>query len=669
MDTGYRWASGKTRLVMALLLALAVGATLLSGCAPSVQAAVGQNKAKLDAEIHNAELTVGVPATLLTSIASQEDTLAAGVADGTDASGQAAATGYARLYDQVVALEQLTPSQIRERATLDLQALALALQQVAGQGFTEVPTFQANYQQAQQQLGAAQSTKELFAADGYVLDQAGAVSQIIPVYHEMQALDALVGAQATALGSTAAPLQCAIEYTGEFWASDADLLSSYGLDPSAAPLVGNSTKFTFSAWSSQNLAAFRAASSSADFAELSATVLAEMSQLTADSSALLPQQTAAAVNAFQADVQTYQTDGGKDTTYTREATQDAQALAATKTLADVTALAKTVAKHRQDFALPFIKVKAQADMQALTTLVEQANAKKTIDSLDGGYNVAYPDGIEYIGKEFDAGNFDWTDETAVKSLTDTVGATGDVYAAGSGIGDARYRLRLAQTLDDYQAVESEIQMFTTNVQAMLTDLAQMPTDNNARKAWSMTAHQSDLDLLNYYGLQNTRVIVVSLREQKARLYENGKLATYTVTANNASAKLIPDPQGRVDAFDVTTGGPDLPSVPGAHCVIPYKQHDYEDKSTLPKNSPFYYNPTPIHFGFGYNDGGYFMHDAWWRDATQMGYLTNLPHYDPEAFNGGSHGCINFHYVDYATGRYDMSIVYQFAQEGTPIIVY
>src|SRR5262249_50842150 len=152
-----------------------------------------------------------------------------------------------------------------------------------------------------------------------------------------------------------------------------------------------------------------------------------------------------------------------------------------------------------------------------------------------------------------------------------------------------------------------------------------------------------------YGLQNTRVIVVSLREQKARLYENGKLATYNVTGNYAGAQLIPDPQGRVDAFDVTTGGPDLPSVPGVHCRSPSKQPDYQDKSTLPKNSPFYYNPTPIHFGFGYNDGGYFIHDAWWRDPTQMGYLTNLPHYDPEAFNGGSHGCINFHYIDYATG--------------------
>jgi hypothetical protein len=669
MNTGYRWASSKTRVAAALLLALAVAASVMSGCAPSATAVASQNKAKLDSEIHTAELTTGIPTSLLASIQRQEDQLTAGMTDGTDTSGQAAADGYAKLYQQVVALEKLTPDQIRQRATLDLQSFALALQQVSDQGFSEATTFQGNYQTAQQQLGAAQTAKDLFAADGYILDQADAVSQIIPVYHQMQALNALVSAQSKALGSTAAPLQCAIEYTGEFWASDANLLSDYGLDPSLAPMVGNTTTFTFSGWPAANLTAFRAAKTNADFAELSATVLAEMSQLTADAEALLPQQTSAAVAAFQADVATYSKDGGKDTSYAQQASQDQQALDATKTLDDIATLAKTVDKQRQAFALPFIKVKAQADMQTLTNLVDQANAKKTIDSLPGGNNVAYPDGYEYVGHEDDSGSFDWTNDSAVKSLTESIGTYGNIYSAGSGIGDARFRLAQAQTLDDYQAVESEIQMFTENVTEMLANLAQMPSSNSARKAWSNTAHQSDLDLINYYGLQNTRVIVVSLREQKARLYENGKLATYNVTGNYAGAQLIPDPQGRTDAFDVTTGAPDLPAVPGMHCAIPYKMHDYLDTSPLPKTSPYYYNPTPIHFGFGYNDGGYLLHDAWWRDATQMGYLTNLPHYDPEAFNGGSHGCVNFHYVDYSTGRFDMAIVWAFAQEGMPIIVY
>jgi len=71
----------------------------------------------------------------------------------------------------------------------------------------------------------------------------------------------------------------------------------------------------------------------------------------------------------------------------------------------------------------------------------------------------------------------------------------------------------------------------------------------------------------------------------------------------------------------------------------------------------------------YSDYGFIMHDAWWRDDTSMGYLTNLPHYDPLAFNSGSHGCINFHLLDHATGRHDMEMVYTFAGYGTPVIVY
>jgi hypothetical protein len=667
---GSRGRGARTLWALITVVAVLVSACASSAPSDSTGSAAQQNKAKLDAALQHAQTSAGVPPTVLQPIETQERALAAGIANGSDKSGQAAASGYAQLYTQVVALEQMTPDQAKAKASSDLQALTQALQAVQDQGFVEAATFQPHVQQAQQQLDAATTKSDYFAADGYILDQTAAVTQIIPVYHQIQALGTLVDAQAKALGSTSAPLQCAIEDPGLFWQSDADLLSVWGLDPSSAVNAGTSTHYVFQSWPSQDLQAFRAATDGSAFADLSALVLAQTSQLTADSVALLPQQVAAAVNAFQADVQTYQQDGGKDPSFQQQASQDAQTLASANTLASLTTLAKTVQLHRQAFALPLLKVRAPRDMQTLTNLVDQANAKKTVDSLDGGYNVAYPDGYEYIGLEHDSGVYDWTNDAQVKYDTEHAGSTGDIYAAGSGIGDARFRLANAQTLDDYQAVETEIQMFTVNVQALLTNVAQMPKDNYARNAWSMQAHQTDLDLINYYGLQNTRVIVVSLREQKARLYENGQLAKYNVTGNSAGASLVPDPKGRVDAFDVTTGAPNLPSVPGIHCVIPYKQHDYLDKSPLPPTSPYYYKPTPIHFGFQYSYSGYFLHDAWWRDGTQMGYLTNLPHYDPEAFNGGSHGCINFHYVDYANNnRPDMAIVYAFVQEGTPVIVY
>jgi hypothetical protein len=179
----------------------------------------------------------------------------------------------------------------------------------------------------------------------------------------------------------------------------------------------------------------------------------------------------------------------------------------------------------------------------------------------------------------------------------------------------------------------------------------MPTSASARLAWSMTAHQTDIDLIDHYGLQNTKVIVVSLREQEARLYQNGKL----VTVN-----------GKPYAFQITTGNPDLPSVPGVHCVTTRMQN-YEDISPFPKTSPYYYKPTHINFGMVYSDYGFLVHDAWWRDnpgGTGMGYLTNLPHFDPIAFNSGSHGCINFHYADG-----DMAKVWNFSTIGTVVLVY
>jgi hypothetical protein len=655
-------ARAHRRMLCSLGMLIGMLAVLLAGCASSAQSAAAQNKAKLDTELRHAQSSAGIPPELLQPILAQESTLAANVTNGTDKNGQAAAEGYATLYNQVVALEKMTPDEIRQHATLDLQSFSLALQHVLDQRISVAATFALNYKQAQQQLGAAQTAKELFTADGYILDQSAAVSQIIPVYQEMQALDALVAAQSKALGSTpAAPLQCAQADSASpsFYTSDAQMLADAGLNPKNGVMVGGNAQYTFSSWPSQNQAAFQAARDSADFGDLSATVLAETSQLAADGQALLPQQTAAAVAAFQADVQTYTKDGGKDTTYQWEASQDAQALATPTSLADLSALSKTVAKQRQDFAFPFIKVKAPTDMQALTNLVLQANKTTIYDSYDG---VSYPIAYEYIGFQYRYGR-DWAGDP--QDGVDTREGLG-----GQGIGDARLRLLNAHTLRDYTAVETEIQMFTQNVTALIADFAQMPKDGKAREAWSMTAHQTDLDLINYYGLQNTRVIVVSFAEQKARLYEGGKLAAYTVTSNSADAKLIPDSKERPDAFDVTTGSPDLPSLPGMHCVMPIKIHDYEDVAPDSlKGTPFWYAPTPIHFGFPYASPGYFLHDAWWRDNSGMGYLSNLPHYDPLAFNGGSHGCINLHYVDYATGRYDMAIVYAFAQEGTPIIVY
>src|SRR5579863_653898 len=106
----------------------------------------------------------------------------------------------------------------------------------------------------------------------------------------------------------------------------------------------------------------------------------------------------------------------------------------------------------------------------------------------------------------------------------------------------------------------------------------------------------------------------------------------------------------------TTGNPGDESVPGFWTAIARHAPDnpnvyaaapippgYGDVFTSPDppGSPDYYAPTPIHFDVAYHEFGFWLHDAWWR--RWFGPETNLPHRDPAAFNGGSHGCVNLPY--------------------------
>jgi hypothetical protein len=686
------------RLAAALCLLISVGVGLLTGCAPDAKSAAQQNKTKLDTELTTAQNKAGVPAILLAPIVAQENTLA--TSSGTNY--QSAADGYTTLYNKVVALEKLTPSQVQARATTDLQTLQASLATTEGSGVADVTTaakvFDPTVTQAQQQLDAAKSAKDYFAADGYILQQSGAVTQILPVYQQIQALDKLVSAQAAALAQkpgASHTLECATEggeiasfgvVPAQFWNKQSDY-PIFATHPVQVTSPVPAQTFYFSGWPAQDLTAFKAAQTAGDFTVLGVQLQTQVSELTADAqpAALAQAQIAAVVARFQGDVDTYTTDAQAnnaflashrqsakdvpdyrsvwvqsngstgfappddfypnvpdftvDGKYAQQASQDAAALAAAKTSSDLSALVKTVAQQEQGIAFALVKVKAYYDTNiTLLSLVNQGQSTTT--------------NVTYNGTLFKTPNaYEYADDSLRYDARDTV-----------GIKDAQVRLDQAayregydssdEKAADYQGIEDEAQMFIHNLSAMITNLAQMPKDNKARQAWSMTQHQTDVDLLAYYGLQNTKVVVVSLREQKARLYENGKL----VVVN-----------GQPDAFDVTTGSPDKPTVPGLHCALPpLKGPPKGDlfKSSEPPGSPFYYSPTPVHYSFGYSLYGYYMHDGWWRDKTEMGYLTNLPHYDPEAFNGGSHGCINFHY---ANG--DMGKVYAFSTPGIPILVY
>jgi hypothetical protein len=92
----------------------------------------------------------------------------------------------------------------------------------------------------------------------------------------------------------------------------------------------------------------------------------------------------------------------------------------------------------------------------------------------------------------------------------------------------------------------------------------------------------------------------------------------------------------------------------------YKGANLVFTSPEPKDSPYWYAPTPINYGILYANWGFFVHDGWWR--SEFGPSTNLPHYDPAAFDGGSHGCINLPLSN-------MKYVYDWLPQGAPILVY
>lgn len=578
------------RGVSTLSLAVLVLSIVLSGCAPGASETAQTNKAKLDKELTAARANPGVPETLLAPIVAQEQTLASSTSKGTDASYSTAAAGYTRLYGQVVALEKMSPDQAKAQADTDLQQLDTAIKAVNKQGFAEATQYQQHLDSANQQFSTAQTTKDYFKVASYAEAQTAAVSQLEPVYKQMQNLGKLVDTQNQALGlvsSAPQPLQCALGATDVFW--------------TPSPTVNVSTQrsgpsYEFQQWPQQDLNLFRSAGSVEEYQSLASLISAQSLQLTANATGLLPSQTSNLLQTFQAEVQTYQQDGGKDATFAQQATQDAQAMSAAHTLADYSNLVQTLQQQTQALELPLVKAQTQHDLDTLQKLVNQGQSIVTVDPANG---VGYPDAYEYASQS-------------------------------TGIGDARDRLQNAQTLSDYQAVDQEIQMFITNLQAMLQNL----NDKTSPSA----PHQTDLSLIQHYGVASDRVIVISLREQEARMYDNGKL---------------------VKALQVTTGNPDLPSPPGIHC-IQNKLQNYNDISPFPKGSPWYYNPTHINFGMVYSDYGYLVHDAWWR--SWFGKYSNLPHYDPISFNNGTHGCVNL-----ATDT--MGWLFNWSDIGTPVIVY
>jgi lipoprotein-anchoring transpeptidase ErfK/SrfK len=139
-------------------------------------------------------------------------------------------------------------------------------------------------------------------------------------------------------------------------------------------------------------------------------------------------------------------------------------------------------------------------------------------------------------------------------------------------------------------------------------------------------------------LPTGKVIVVSMSQQWLYAYEDGKLV-----------------------FDhaVETGRPELPTPTGSFTILD-KSRDVVFTSPWPKDSPYYYEPTPINYAMLFKEGGFFLHDASWH--VQFGPGSNVPHQLPDgSLETGSHGCVGMPIPD-------AQRLYAWLPVGTPVII-
>jgi hypothetical protein len=345
-----------------------------------------------------------------------------------------------------------------------------------------------------------------------------------------------------------------------------------------------------------DVTAFTSALSAATYKALVEAIDGQITQLEADQTEALPYIGSTLLDQFQASIDLLKSYGEDASSFQAQHDQDTAQLKSASSLADYLALSQTINQQSDGMTLPLVRGAARQTLNQLTALDNYVNTQDLM--LDPANGVYYPDAYEYA-------NPYW------------------------GVADAQGVFDSAQSVGDYQHALNYATVLLTNLRALQDDLSD-PTPH-------YLPHATDLTLLAAYHLTG-KVVMISLREQTARFYQNGKLVFWTY---------------------VTTGNIDTPSVPGLNYAL-YKQTHTTFISPDPPGSPDWYAPTPINFAIAYAAGGYFLHDAWWR--AEFGPYTNLPHWDPAAFNGGSHGCVNFPLSV-------MSQVYDWVDVNTPIVMY
>lgn len=664
-----RWFSPETRLERAWHIGVtAVGVAMILVLSASGaygffthinQANALSAKAQLDHALDDATSRMHAPPGLLQPVRSQEQRVTAAT-DRSLAGWQHATAEYTRLRAQVARIVAMSPADARALTQKDLTQLEAAVAALASSKAAEASSYQGRLQQVQTAFNNAQTTRDYFTVATFAQDQVAAVAAYEPTHDRLAQLSALVLSQKQILQQVIgdpqeAPLSCAQGFgniPAYYWGSYDGLV--------AQPLAQSGSRPIEAQWLADDQVLFHQAATVRDYAQLNQRLDSQIAQLQATNTALTPSAAAGLLAQFNKDIQTlkdyddnipaiksafarikplstYPALGmpgwtanapamlnfaGHIQIYQQQYDQDAQLLAGANFLSYSNAVHQ-IQQHRSGMQFDLLYAKTYLDIKTLVDLIAQGQEHKTRNPTDGK---EYPDAYEYIDQ-------------------------------GTGIGDVINpdpknlgRLYHASSTDDYRYLDLELQMFITNISAMLKNLddpltqAQFNGKLGAQGSGWDQMHQTDVTLMQHYGIMQTKVIVVSLREQVTRLYDTGRL---------------------VKTFKVTTGAQDLPSVPGMHCTID-KEFNTVFKSPDPPGSPHYYEPTPVNYAMIYHLYGYEIHDAYWRGA--FGLYTNLPHADPAAFNGGSHGCVN---VATANMKWlmDPATGWLSALDHTPMLIY
>ncbi len=320
-------------------------------------------------------------------------------------------------------------------------------------------------------------------------------------------------------------------------------------------------------------------------------------QATSRFKAVIPLLAQAKVNEFSSDVQQLKKYGMDDSTYQKELSAAQAKLPSVKTMQDYEAFSSQLDSEMTPLQTDLLKGQA-------TTLLQQFHTEAN----NWGNTNQYHDPYNNQNYPMDGGY-----------LTNGVGE------------DLDNELNAAQTQSDYQNA-------LTDIQNELFHLHEMEQNYNDKTPYDQP-HKTDMDLINYYKLNSDQVIIVSFTEEALRLYDNGKL---------------------VKAFLITAGRPELPPVPGLWTPL-WRLTNTVFKSPYPPGSPYWFPDTPINYAILYHQGGYYLHDSWWRNDYGPG--TQFYHIDSSgnvSADYGTHGCVNLAESDaqwlYNNTSYDTKIV-------------